>query len=93
MKSFRYVKEFIFSYNIRIGYNYITPNKLEENKKWLVDFFDEGRKYVEQEVNEIIGQHHPDFSTLRRELIDQKLMQRERGVYWRIPWKMPELGD
>jgi hypothetical protein len=60
--------------------------------KWLVDFFDQGRKYDEAEVNEIIGQHHPDFSTLRRELIDQKLMQRERGVYWRIDWEMPELG-
>ena len=61
--------------------------------KWLVDFFDESRKYAEPEVNEIIGQHHPDFSTLRRELIDHKLMQRELGVYWRIPWAMPELGD
>jgi hypothetical protein len=61
--------------------------------KWLVDFFDNDKKYDEREVNEIIGQHHPDFSTLRRELIDQKLMQRERGIYWRIPWQMPELGD
>jgi hypothetical protein len=61
--------------------------------KWLVDFFDEGREYAELEVNHIIGQHHPDFSTLRRELIDHKLMQRERGMYWRIPWEMPELGD
>ena len=61
--------------------------------KWLVDFFDEGRIYAELEVNQIIGEHHPDFSTLRRELIDQKLMQRERGMYWRIPWEMPELGD
>jgi hypothetical protein len=61
--------------------------------KWLAEFFDEGRKYAELEVNELIGRHHPDFSTLRRELIDRKLMQRERGEYWRIPWEMPDLGD
>ncbi|MHB1630128.1 MAG: DUF2087 domain-containing protein [Bacilli bacterium] len=36
------------------------------------------------EVNEIIGRHHPDFATLRRELIGNGLMEREHGVYWRI---------
>lgn len=61
--------------------------------KWLADYFEEGRRYNEMEVNDIIGQHNPDFSTLRRELINNKLMQRERGVYWRIPWNMPELAN
>lgn len=59
--------------------------------KWLSDSFEEGRRYPESEVNEILGRHHPDFSTLRRELIDNKIMQRKGGVYWRIPWTMPEL--
>lgn len=53
--------------------------------RWLATQFAEGRTYSEQEVNEIILRHHPDTATLRRELIGEKLMARERGVYWRIP--------
>ena len=34
-------------------------------------------------VTEIIGRVHPDFATLRREMIDTGLMAREREVYWR----------
>lgn len=53
--------------------------------RWLAGRFEEGRRYSEREVNEVIGGVHPDFATLRRELIGAKLMQREEGVYWRIP--------
>lgn len=55
--------------------------------KWLADKFDTEIRYPEAQVNEIIGRHHPDFATLRRELVGNRLMQRENGVYWRI------LGD
>lgn len=51
--------------------------------KWLVNQFDEGLQYPEAAVNEIIQRHHPDFATLRREFIINKLMERENGVYWR----------
>ncbi|GAB4441764.1 MAG: hypothetical protein Fur0044_38240 [Anaerolineae bacterium] len=52
--------------------------------KWLVSQFDEGVQYSEARVNEIIQRHHPDFATLRREFIINKLMARENGVYWRV---------
>lgn len=52
---------------------------------WLASQFDEGREYPEREVNEIIKRHHPDASALRRYLIDCRMMQRENGVYWRVP--------
>jgi hypothetical protein len=52
--------------------------------RWLVMQFEEGRRYPEKEVNEIIKRYHPDTSALRRELIAEKLMQRESGVYWRL---------
>ncbi len=52
--------------------------------RWLVNQFDDGRRYSEAEVNEIIKRHHPDSATLRREFIANKLMQREHGVYWRV---------
>lgn len=53
--------------------------------RWLATQFEDGRRYVESEVNQVIQRHHPDFATLRRELIGARLMQRENGVYWRLP--------
>lgn len=52
--------------------------------RWLATQFEVGRSYPEKEVNEIIQRHHPDAATLRRELIGEKLMARENGLYWRI---------
>lgn len=52
--------------------------------RWLVAKFEIDVKYPEAKVNEIIKHHHPDFATLRREMIGHHLMNRENGVYWRI---------
>ncbi len=52
--------------------------------KWLANQFEPGVLYKEGEVNEIIQRHHADASSLRRELIGEKLMQRENGMYWRV---------
>jgi hypothetical protein len=35
-------------------------------------------------VNEIIAQHHPDYATLRRLMVDYGFMAREKGIYWRL---------
>lgn len=51
--------------------------------RWLVRQFEYGRQYPEAEVNEIIKRYHPDTATLRREMVGEKLMAREHGVYWR----------
>ncbi len=53
--------------------------------KWLANKFDLGVQYPERTVNEILKRYHSDCATLRRELIGYQLMQRENGVYWRIP--------
>lgn len=49
--------------------------------------FDIGRRYSEAEVNAILGAFHPDWSTLRRGLVDEGFLDREpRGggnLYWR----------
>jgi hypothetical protein len=63
-----------------------TRKKRDVVLRWLVTQFEEGRRYTEREVNEIIDRYHPDFATLRRELIGARLMEREGGSYWRIPW-------
>ena len=51
--------------------------------KWLANQFEPGVLYKESEVNEIIERHHSDTAWLRRELIGEKLLARENGVYCR----------
>lgn len=58
--------------------------------RWLADRFDFGERYPEAKVNEVIGRHHPDYATLRRELIGNGLMQRESGIYWRTQPEDPQ---
>jgi hypothetical protein len=53
--------------------------------KWLANQFDPGVHYSEVQVNEILQRYHPDSATLRREMIGEHLLQREKGFYWRIP--------
>jgi ArsR family transcriptional regulator len=50
----------------------------------IVEEFEPGRVYSEQEVNQILVEFHEDVATLRREMIDHKLMEREAGRYWRV---------
>ena len=51
---------------------------LTEISKW----FQHGRKYSEKEVNEIIHRFHEDHCTIRREMIAEGLMAREKEIYW-----------
>ena len=52
--------------------------------RYLVEQFEPEQRYTEAKVNEIIGRTHDDYATLRRELIDNRYMARERGIYWRL---------
>lgn len=49
----------------------------------LAKVFEPGRVYTEKEVNLTIADVHEDFCTLRRELINEGLMIRDRGLYRR----------
>lgn len=58
--------------------------------KWLARQFELEVTYPERTINEIIQRSHPDCATLRRELIGYQMMQRENGLYRRLPetdWK------
>ncbi|HUY73508.1 MAG TPA: DUF2087 domain-containing protein [Candidatus Dormibacteraeota bacterium] len=59
--------------------------------RWLAEEFQPGRRYTEAEVNRIISRRHPDFATLRRYMVDEELMQRRSGIYWRTG-SVPNLG-
>ena len=46
--------------------------------------FEWGRLYDEKEVNAIMRTFHDDVASLRREMIDQRIMMREAGRYWLV---------
>lgn len=43
--------------------------------------FETNREYTEREVNIIIADFHDDFCTLRREMICERLLTRDNGIY------------
>ena len=57
---------------------------------FLATLFEPGRQYPEKEVNALLGEYHPDFFTLRRELVGLGLLARDSGIYWRVT---PEEAD
>jgi hypothetical protein len=50
---------------------------------WLAQAFEPGVRYAEREVNEIIAVRHPDTAMLRRYLVDEGILDRAGGEYWR----------
>jgi hypothetical protein len=45
--------------------------------------FEPGVHYPERDVNQALRRFHDDYVSLRRYLVDEELLSRERGVYWR----------
>ena len=50
---------------------------------WLAQEFGPGRQHSEQMVNLMLGRRHPDTAALRRYLVDDGLLDRADGKYWR----------
>jgi hypothetical protein len=46
--------------------------------------FEPGVRYPERDVDAILRAWHPDHAALRRYLVDEELLARAGGVYWRI---------
>ena len=49
----------------------------------IVACFEPGVRYPERAVDAILRAWYDDYVTLRRYLIDEDLMARENGLYWR----------
>jgi hypothetical protein len=49
----------------------------------LAQGFEPGRRYAEHEVNEVLARRHPDVAALRRYPVDEELLDRDAGAYWR----------
>ena len=60
-----------------------------QNKKLMVilrhvqQVFEPGTRYPEKQVNEMLRRFHEDTASLRRYLVDNRMVQRENGIYWR----------
>ena len=50
----------------------------------IVQSFEFDKQYTEREVNIIIADFYDDFCTLRRDMISERLLDREGNLYWRI---------
>ena len=44
--------------------------------------FESGRLYSEKELNGIIMRHFDDYCTIRREMVDGGMLQRNQEGYW-----------
>ena len=61
-----------------------------QQKKYIVVLnyiaraFEFGVRYTEKQVKEILSRFYEDPTTLRRSLVDFKLLARESGIYWRV---------
>jgi hypothetical protein len=58
----------------------------------IVSDFEDGKRYPEPEVNEIITRYFEDFALFRRELINYGYMQRDpgSGEYWVVKRELTE---
>ncbi len=50
----------------------------------IVACFEPGVRYPERAVDAILRAWHDDYVTIRRYLIDEDLMDRDHGLYWRV---------
>lgn len=69
------------------GYGKLKTIPVQRKKRLIVleklaESFEPDRTYPEKEVNLIIAQYHDDFCTLRREMIAEGIMSRDKGMYW-----------
>lgn len=51
--------------------------------QWVLDQL-EDRRYKEREISDVLKRYFDDYATLRRELINHRLMKREGGIYWKV---------
>jgi len=85
------------AYDRKVLSNYLLPDgrlktypsqrkKQEVVLRHIVQAFDLGRRYSEKEVNQVLSRFSDDTSSLRRDLVDAGLVQRQGGGrdYWRV---------
>ncbi len=87
-------EERIRNYRIKVLKTFFKNKRLvklpvQRKKRMIIldgyaGMFKKGKKYSEENVNEIIKQSFDDYCTIRRLLIEENLMKREKQIYWLI---------
>jgi hypothetical protein len=62
----------------------VAQGKRRTVLRHIVAVFEPGVRYPEQQVNAMLRGWYPDHAALRRYLVDEQLLAREAGEYWRI---------
>jgi hypothetical protein len=55
----------------------------------IAQLFEPGRRYSERQVNAVLAAVDPDTAALRRYLVDERMLDRSGGEYWRIGGTFP----
>ena len=50
----------------------------------IAECFTPGKTYTEAEISDVIGRIHPDYCTLRRDMVSEGIFTRESGKYVRV---------
>ena len=71
-----------------LGHDRIETIPAKQSRRLLLldkiaQAFEPGVRYPEQRVSRFLGTLHPDFAALRRYLVDEQLLTRSDGQYWR----------
>jgi hypothetical protein len=61
----------------------VQEKKLLVVLRHLVQVFEPGERYIEKQVNETLRRYHIDTAALRRYMVDNGLLERREGIYWR----------
>ncbi len=80
-----YSKRVLEEYFVR-GKLKAIPSQLKKRAvvlRRIAQEFEPGKRYSERRVNEILKAVHSDVSTLRRELVNHKLLTQAQGSFWR----------
>ena len=79
-------KEKVFRAFVRDGYIIAMPAQRKKRKvllDYMVEDLEFDRPYSETELNFRILDHYDDYCTVRREMICEGLLRREKGIYYR----------
>jgi len=63
----------------------MQDKKMQAILRHVLQVFEPGKRYTEKQVNEALSKFHEDTASLRRGLVDHKLLEREPNgaSYWR----------
>jgi hypothetical protein len=80
-----------------LGHGRIETTPAKRSRRLLLlneiaQAFEPGVRYPEQRVSQFLGTLHPDHAALRRYLVDEELLTRSDGQYWRTGGTVPPPG-